>query len=227
LPRLLVCEGPADVEFFRAFIEARGISEFCIRHTNEGNPTKAGGADVFTPFLNGLSSTHGFYELTDIVLVADSDSDPRAQFVNVCDQIRAAAPEATPAVRYHLPVQANRKKGAKDRRGAPSEPVMHVLLLPWFTRKGTLETLCLQSAKTRWSKEAARVKELARCAKTTRWQIGKRAKMQLAALMAVTFRKNPNVAFGRIWIEGRREDPIPLDHPCFDRLDALLRSIAE
>lgn len=224
--RLLVCEGPADVCFFRAFLASRNIPGFCIRHTGEGNPTAAAGHDTFAAFLGGLPSTDGFYDLTDLVLVADSDSDPEAQFANLCRQIQEAAPQAIPPVTYAIPTRPNQEKAANVPAPARGEPNMYVLLLPWATQKGSLETLCLKAALRKWPQQGACVGEFARCARTTKWTPGKRAKMRLAALMSVVFRKNPNVAFARIWIEGRRDDPVPLSDRCFDRLERFLRSVS-
>lgn len=223
VPRLLICEGPADVAFFSAFVTARGLPEFCIRHTGQGNPSGTGGVDVFTPFLDGLPSVTGFYELTDIVLVADSDADPNDRFQYLCRQIEKAKPDAKPPVAYIAPEQPNQTQ----RQIAPASGTarLHILLLPAAASQGCLETLCIEAATDLWKDEARCVDELAQCTGADAWPVPKMAKMKLSALMASVFRRNPNVAFARIWIEGGPNELVPLHHSCFDPIEMFLRSI--
>jgi hypothetical protein len=221
---LLVCEGPADAAFFHALLGERAISDFGIRHTGQGNPAGTGGVDVFAPFLNGLPSVAGFYELTDIVLVADSDNDPEERFQYLCKQIGACDPDAKPSVEFKAPSKPNQLKIPSVTM--PGAPCFHILLLPSAATQGGLETLCLQAAADRWRDEANCVDGLVECAGAGAWPVTKLAKMKLAALMASVFKKNPNVAFGRIWVEGGKNDLVPLKHPCFDFLETFFRSMA-
>jgi hypothetical protein len=79
--KMIVCEGKSDVAFIRSIISTFNLPDVCVRYTS----TKGhgpGGIDSFGSFLTGVRSFRGFYDLTDILLVADNDMSPQANFGN-------------------------------------------------------------------------------------------------------------------------------------------------
>jgi hypothetical protein len=204
-------------------VRSRNLPDYCIRHTQQGSATGAGGRDQFGSYLLGLPSIRGFYDLTDIILVADCDDKPDESFKYICDQISNAKPQATPLVTFTAPKIPNVPR-AKDASLARGEPYISILMLPWAGEVGCLETLCLKSAADAAPAVAVCMEEYAQCVSVDQWPVSKQAKMKLQALMAGAFKDNPAIALGRVWTENPKETLVPLKHPCFDRLETFLKS---
>lgn len=70
---------------------------------------------------------------------------------------------------------------------------------------------------------AACVDAFAACAKVGEWPDATKAdKMKLVSMIAVQHQANPPIGFGKIW----KDAPglVPLNHPCFDGIAAVLET---
>jgi hypothetical protein len=97
--KVIICEGSSDEAFFRALLLHANITDFSVRNSSDIDRSggNRGGIDKFGAMLSGMATWDGFPDLTDIVLVADADRNPQANFLRVVAQIAGAAPETIPA----------------------------------------------------------------------------------------------------------------------------------
>ncbi len=215
-PRAILCEGPSDEAFFRALIDAKSLPEFSIRNCADADETGKGGIDKFGKLLEAIPGFGSFYDLRDILIVADGDTNPQGNFERVVRQITQAAPEATPNPAYGVPRQHLEKAA-----GSPAS--IAVMILPWIDTPGNLESLCLKSAVAASPTMAACVDAFAACAEVGEWSDTTKAdKMRLVSMISAQHQANPPIGFGRIWKDA--SGLVPLNHPCFDRVAAVLES---
>lgn len=212
LPRLILCEGRRDEAFFYALIGARTLPEF---HVVSPDEETGGGLSGFPRALRGIETTTGFEGIIELVLAADNDDDPDANFNEV--------------VGY---VEMNPKLGSPERKvGIPTEPNVRAageisataLMLPWAKIPGSLDSLCLEVASHAHPSQSQCVDTYAECVSADSWSVSKQAKMKLRSLFAGTHRRNPDIGFGNVW----RDEPglVPLDDNCFNQLADFLRTL--
>ena len=207
LPRLIICEGPSDEAFFRALIAARPLPEFCIRHTGESNVEGSGGISRFGDLLKSIPSWNGFYQLTDIILVADNDLTPQENFDNVCEQISSVGPYGVPPQQYPVP-----SRPLKTIAGLHN---ITVLMVPSENEPGVLETLCLTAAVAAAPDITACTEKFANCTNADEWENPNNlTKMKLRSLLTAQSERNPLVGLGMVW--NQNPGLIPLNHEVFD-----------
>src|SRR5579872_6493620 len=85
----MICEGQVDEAFFRALIAAHNLTDCCVRHGADLGVSKPGGINAIGN-LFGHRNLDGFANITEILIVVDSDSDPTDNFNKVCSQVQAA-----------------------------------------------------------------------------------------------------------------------------------------
>ena len=211
LPRLIVCEGAADEAFLRALVQQRGLPALSIRHPGDLDTGGRGGIDKLGWLLAGIRAWKGFSAVTDLLIVADNDTDPDGNFARVSQQLATAG----------YPAPAAPLASAEG----PGQPRVRVLMLPWADEPGTLEGLCLGPARAATPGIASCVDAFAACVRASgRDHAQRQAAMVLRALLAGAHTKNPGIGLGRVW----QEDPalIPLDHAAFDRVASVLADFA-
>ncbi len=96
-PRLLICEGYEDKQFFKSLVQDRPFPEFKVIDTSAPSD-RSGGISKFKRALNGfkLSHTIRFSSLRHLVIVADNDEDPDGNFRAVKQQVEAVFPGRSP-----------------------------------------------------------------------------------------------------------------------------------
>lgn len=206
---LIVCEGTSDEAFFHAFIEQRGLPRFCVRVT--GDAGKGHGNEHFGDFLEALVSWKQFRDIRNIILVSDNDANATDSFRRVRDQVASVRPERDPPVTFVTPQRACQT--------AQGTPAVTILMLPWRGRRGCLETLCLEAARSATARSPAVadcVERFSVCSGTDRWPYSKLSKMKLQSMLVAQNRRNPSVGLSNVWRD--RTGLIPLDHGCFDDL---------
>ena len=211
LPRLIVCEGAADEAFLRALIQQRGLPALSIRHPGDLDTGGRGGIDKLGWLLAGIRAWNGFTAVTDLLIVADNDTDPDGNFARVGQQLANAG----------YPVPAAPLAAAE----APNQPRVCVLMLPWTNEQGTLDALCLGPARAAAPGIASCVDAFAACVQASGQDHAQRqAAMALRVLLAGAHAKNPGIGLGRVW----QDNPalIPLDHAAFDRVARVLADFA-
>jgi Protein of unknown function (DUF3226) len=205
-PKLILCEGPSDEAFFRALLKEKSLPECCIRNTGEIDDTGRGGIDKFEPILIGMRSWVGFPDLTDILIIADNDLTPDANFGKVKEQLVRAGSYAIP-------------DAPLERRG--SNPSVMILMIPWTGQNGNLESFCLPAAMAASPNIAIHVNKFATDAGVGAWpEVTLNCKMKLRSLLAVRHKPDPFIGLGNIW--GKDESIIPLRHNTFEQVANVL-----
>lgn len=215
--RLIVCEGSKDEAFFRALIDQRGLGEYCLRVTADAS--KKHGVDGFPDLLNALPTWEGAYRLRHIVLVADNDTNATAAFTKMRNAVASARPDADPPFRYGVPDRA-----MVTANGQPA--TMTIIMMPKRGRRGTLETLLLESASSVPDAAQRIVAPVNRFADDVAagWPESPSAKLRMQALIGASFRKNPSISVSMLWSHAPRI--VPLDHPCFDDVASVLTRLS-
>lgn len=210
LPRLIVCEGGADAAFLRALIKARDLPEFHIRNPQDRGEMARGGIDQIGDYMAGFYITPGFAQLTEILIIANSDINPITNFQKVCAQVAAVS-----TFKFEVPITP-----LKRTAGVPG---VTIALLPWHDEPGNLESFCLEAAKFASPAASACVEIFATCTGAETWvEQTKRGKMKLRSILAAQHKRDPFIGIGKVWREAAHL--IPLSHSSFDRLSSILES---
>jgi hypothetical protein len=134
---LLVCEGATDAHFFKHLLARRKVAGFDIDWTltEDAGGRVTEGKDAFEAYLRALRTEFEKVErfTQAVILVADNDDQPQAQFRNVQKQIAKAGSFGVPDAPLEL------------RQSAVGLPPLAILMLPWNDEPGSLETLLLQA----------------------------------------------------------------------------------
>lgn len=213
--KLIVCEGPSDEAFLRALIKFKGIPEVSIRHTGDADSTGRGGIDKFQAYLKGIPGHVGFYDLTDILIVADNDLTPRANFEKITDQLTAVGAFGEPPQTFAVPTNPLKLANGK--------PNIKIMMLPWTGVSGNLECLCLDAALEANPDLAQKVSAFAVETEAEQWdEVTLKGKMKLRCLLAANHRPDPFIGLGNVWAA----DPnlIPLNSRHFEDITKELRA---
>jgi len=81
-PRVLVCEGAGDKNFFEQLIKERQLPDFYITYPRE-EFEGGGGKSKFAVRLRSLRLQHGFDLVKGIIVAGDNDRDQQSSFANV------------------------------------------------------------------------------------------------------------------------------------------------
>ena len=200
-PRVIICEGKADVAFFEHLISERGLPEFQVLPAN--------GNSRYEDTLVALSAAPGFNGISGILLVGDNDLNPARAFQNIRTQIQRASG-------YGVPVNPGE---IAESAGFPDIVVM---MVPWHGRVGCLETLLLEAVRAAHADFGACVDDYAACTHVDAWNEVEVAKMKLQSLTAVICRSDPTTPVSYAW--NRPEDIILLTQPCFNQIADFLQA---
>lgn len=209
-PWLLLCEGLADKMFFHQLITYHEIclGKFSIHFP--GRPgDQTGGRAKFGRWLEtAYDTSESFREnVESVLIVGDNDDDMNASFNEVQAGLRAAS--------FPVPVSERR---VAEKGGYPN---VVALMLP-SAEPGNLETLCVRAAYNKWPLESA-LDAYVDATPAHGWQLGKKSKTRLHAILAATCETKPDTSFAYLWQE-REEFHIPLDDDCFSDLVEFLKN---
>jgi hypothetical protein len=212
-PFVLLCEGQHDSEFFTHLIQSRNLPRFEICSVSYVLGTSRGGNTRFTDALDELPAIPGFQNVQKVLIVADNDLDPTAEFNRVTASIAATAPIiGPPAGRYVAPTAPLTKVGAN--------PAIVILMMPWTGVIGSLHTMCVTAAANAAPMIASCVDNLAVCTAANAWPITTLAKMKLRAMIASSHRPKPDLSPAYVWSEGT--NLVPLSDGVFDQVAGFL-----
>ena len=207
-PLLLLCEGDSDRRFFQKLIASRNIRQnFDIRFPGR-NDKDTGGRGKFGTWLDGASAGETFRGIKGVLIVSDNDEDCSASFKEVqreAGKVRGC------------PIPQTEQKIVRSK----SFPAIAILMIP-IGQRGNLETLCLPAANHKWNLQKA-INTLVAASPASQWKLGKQSKAKLQATLAMTCKSNPCTTFSYHWDEND-DYCIPLDHSCFDSVEAFLRT---
>jgi len=206
-PRVILCEGSGDKNFFQELIKARDLPEFYVVHPRE--KIDHGGRRGFEQRLRGLRLQPGFDAVRGIIVVSDNDHDPSASFQEVRTLIHDASYSAP---NHPFAVVAG-------------PPAVAIMMIPAENENGQLETLCLRAISAAWPQQFHCAEQYAVCAGIQTWAVGKQERAKLRALISHICKKDPNTSLTHLWHDGR-ELVIPLDHDCFTPIADFLNGFA-
>jgi hypothetical protein len=145
--------------------------------------------------------------LRGLLVIVDADESPQGSFDSACAALRFAefpVPDS--------PFVATEMNGVKTA----------VYLIPGENETGTLEHLLLRSAFDKTPSSQTCVDTLLGCiGKTPEKKPNVRAKMQMSALVAASFPKNPWATPGML-LQSSDNDLVPIDSPQFKHLADFL-----
>lgn len=185
---VLLCEGPADRNFFQKLFKDRGINNFDVpEHQLIGK--HYGWASLGKMILALSGDPTGYAKLKGILLVADSGNRASTTFSRICRKIKEDGPFGQQFVRPTGPSII-----AKQRSG---HPPLAVMLIP-HGATGALETICVQSIVDRkpWLKTC--VESYLQCGNINamNWPPEARAKAQMQCIIAALNKDDPNKGLG-------------------------------
>jgi len=210
--RLLICEGPEDRLFFHQLIQVRSLPGFHIWDT--GARTGRGGNSKFDQAIRAFRASRPktYGSLRDIIIVADNDETPDANFENVCRQIEGIFGAGTAPT-------------APQRRTLKIKPAITILMMPWTGRNGHLERLCINSAHDADKKVGVHVNNFMAVLAADKWNNESRVgKAWLRTNLAARCVVDPFVALGHVFEEPKYQTLIPLDHASFKPVADFLAS---
>jgi len=143
-----------------------------------------------------------------IVVIADSNEHPDAQFTRVQRKVRQAGTLPIP----NAPLQMI--LGTKVRIG--------IVMLPGGGAAGNLETLLLKSARRVRPDLAACADTYRDCARIAAWPAGMQDKMLLRSMIAAAVRDDPNCSLSWIW--SKADKPLDIADPAFTWLVDFFRA---
>ncbi len=206
--RVLICEGPSDVAFFKHLIEERHLPDFDVFHPNELG-TIGPGNTGFGSFLSGLAVLLPSRPVTGILIASDNDLNPETSFANIRAQIQNPGGFGVP----NAPLEVAR---STDR------PPIVVMMIPWAGVAGTLESLCLDAIYGGRADLRICLDQYCNCVGSSAWDAVRQSKMRLEALIPAICASDPATALRYAW--SRPESIIPLTSPVFDQVAAFLQS---
>jgi hypothetical protein len=104
--------------------------------------------------------------------------------------------------------------------GKMGYPPVVVMMLPWEGEIGQLETICLISMRDKFPNLAACEDQFSACTGTDKWKRNKLEKMKMRAMLTTACEEDPNTSLTHAW--SRKNELIPLDHACFNRIADFL-----
>jgi hypothetical protein len=203
---LILGEGDGDEAFFRYFCDVRHIAGF-------GYDAVSGNKD-FERYLRAIASLSPAPR--SVLIVADNDETPDANFKNVQKQIdKAKYPQPSAPLR---------------RATKPEFPDIVVLMLPYpsigNSSHGALETLLLPAAERHLPGQTLCVDQYSRCIYQLppQWTRTESDKMRLRCLLSGSSNTDANIALRHALKP--LKNLIPLTDPLFDPIEQLLTHFA-
>ncbi|MEE8633021.1 MAG: hypothetical protein V3S93_00950 [Methyloceanibacter sp.] len=151
---------------------------------------------------------YGWENIKGVLLLSDKDEDT----TTALDEINASLARGT-----DLP-KPTKERALEKVRGFP--PLV-VLLVPHSEEKGSLETLCLTAAYSKWPNVKGPLDNLATEMGVDDWSANKTAKMRVQTIIASTCRSRPDAGFKGHWDQAE-EFHLPVGDAAFNDLANFL-----
>ena len=141
--RMILCEGPTDKAFLEKLIANRKISPVLIRFPGDIQPNaqhkKPRGRNAFANHIYDMSMDNDsqkpkFGTVQRLLVVSDNDDDQHKSFGEVLSELQKAFPDR------QLPSAVNER--------VSGHPALQVAMWPLDGSPGTLETFCVDAAKS-------------------------------------------------------------------------------
>lgn len=211
-PWLILCEGEGDKRFLDQLIEVRRIpNDFQVRFPDRARE-RTGGRGKFGGWLaiQWLGTETFRKNIKGVLVVSDNDEVPARSFGEVQQSLKSSG----------FPIPAIEKVVARTA----DYPPLVILMIP-EGEPGSLETLCLRAAFSKWPHIEAPINSFVASTPITRWHAGRQAKAKLQAAIAATCEARPESGFLGHWWE-HQDYHLPLQHAAFDSIEQFLRGFA-
>jgi hypothetical protein len=215
---LIVCEGISDVEFLTQLIKANNL-QADIAVKTVGNRER--GISCIGKQLNAVQTAPDMKDNKLVVVVADNDSDPDANFQMVKDQILQTGTFGVP----EKPRSLARPAVLHPSDGRTTADII-VVMLPWDDKKGNLETLLFAAGAKNNIALSKCVDAFASCAGRDEWSVGKLSKLKARTLFSATAVDNSSVPVHFAWCPDAG-DPFPINSSSFKQIAKCLKDIVK
>jgi len=203
-------------KFFKALIEARGLSRFGFRvHHNGNDDNPAGG---ITQFRSGLKAwfeiNGGWRKFSDVLLIGDNnDHDPITTNFKCIKQQAHNFFGFSPNHPREFASQGGRR--------------IMILMLPWDKEPGNLETVCLEAARSFQNRISGKIDQFHADVGADRWNSTcRKNEMWLRANLAAKCERDPFVSLRNVFSQRATMELIPLIHSSFQRIEDELARFA-
>ena len=212
-PRFILAEGHEDASFARALIQHRGLPPFDVS-PNEDVGSVSGNSG-FGDAIIDCEGVTGFEAVSDVVFLADNDSNPADSFQDVRGQIEKAHQENN--------LDRNWGQAAEPLAKAEGDPSVSIWMWPSANQPGCLETLLWKVLQSTSPMETACADAACQCSSATNWSVSKLDKARVRCFLSLVCRRNPAIALANVW----RDAPelIPLGHAELDPFAHFLSAI--
>lgn len=210
LPRVLICEGPEDVSFFKRLIDDRDLPHYHVTHTGKERHTP-GGNSRFGEKLQAMSLNMSFRRaVAKILLVTDSDEDQDAAFQNVRNQAQGAG-FATPDAVGQI---------------ANGRPAVAIITMP-TDGPGNLECVLGDAARLPNLMNAAFADHFVnQVATSAEWTLAKKGKLWLRVATAANWPRDPSINIVPMFRDPAANRLVPVEHQSFNPLAQFLIEFA-
>jgi hypothetical protein len=221
---MILVEGITDSSFFKELIKQRGLQNFEVPWgEKDWGEAKQGGIGGFRMKLRALriGSKSGIENFGLILLVGDNNGNPSGRFAEIQNEILEAEGFGIP----QKPREIAASPGV-DGLGNPLPPIS-ILMLPWDSVDGNLESLCFISAANTRPQYAQCIEDYLACFGTNEWEVSQLWKLRMRCLLAAACPGDPNTGLEHAWSSQKRRpsDLVLLDHPCFNQVADYLASL--
>jgi hypothetical protein len=203
-PFYIVCEGSADAAFLDELLRQRGLLDqtFYVREIE--------GIRQLERHLTALQGSTSRSKLTHLAVVVDADLAPSNRFLGVRTALTSAQ---LPCPRGPFVIEKN-------------DPSVGVWLMPGNNSQGNLETLLADAALQNNASNKRCIDAFEQCMQNTgSWDVGKKSKMRISALVAGVCEEDPSCSLAYVW--GKASNPIPLTSSHFDALANFLINLSK
>lgn len=206
---LILCEGKADREFFRAIMTRAGVPRYqVVDPVVLGSDT--GGYTKWQESIDAIVTATNSHTLLGLIVVGDNDFCAKDRRDSIIKAIRNSVPFPRGGTKLPIPTRPyNRVDGP---------PAVAFMMIPNFGVRGNLETLLLKAARTRAI--AAEKKSVERFKRDVDWKRSKSSKAEVRTYMLRHWRRDPELPVHKFW-----ERPIalfPINDPAFDHIAQFL-----
>jgi len=222
-PILFVCEGESDEAFISEVIKKRKLNGCGVWFLQlSEKPMDQVGASGFGKRLEALLTETGLEACRLVIVMADNDDEPDKKFRDVIDQIKESGELfGIPRTRREI-VKPNSIPAGRH------VPDIMVLMLPWDSNIGSLETMCYRVGAAKRPALAKCIDTFVKCAKMVNRSTSKLSKSQVRCMLVALWEKNPDVSFKWSWSSSRgpSKQPWPVTHKEFSELVKFLRKVS-
>ncbi len=213
--KLIIVEGGSDKAFFKGLLTNRnisGIDVICPWDMENGLE----GEDAIKQLLNAIVIHKNFLRLKKILIVVDSDDDPRSRF----EKFKTVLSKTNPfSGNRKYPVPNN----ADEFASAEGSPQVAIKLLPTSNASGAMETLCWDAAILNYQSIQPCIEAFSKCVGADKWLPQKLAKFKLRSLISTQYPTNPDLPTTRLW--EKAPEIVPLESKSFDQLAVYLSNL--